>query len=408
MSKKHSHKLIVSVLIASMLLIFIPQEAQARNLFRQFFRDLKRGVSFIVKLPDKTTRWMGPVLGPIASAILTQNLAGSSKFGNLFRNAHRVNNAINDIEEQKRLTGEVKQMYRDQATQLRDYVSELQIAQEELKKHLIDRDVSMSDYIKTRNDLSEMIATVNSTADRFESSAERINTGDIIKMATNSLLESLVGDVKNIALGELGDEIASVVNPDVIDILLNNDSRGLDGFLDLLINSNLEGQDGSFDVYELRDRIKDKIKEHLQNSKDGLAGNLKDEINAIIAGIMNETKGTTGEIEKEIENIKNTEKETKKNPYTDDELAATLTEIPKDEFGCRPGYEWQRMSGVGCVQSDCRDVGAHYSYTKACICGFVDPKPGDLTKACMRPSNYLACPSCVFTCVASDADCSER
>jgi len=224
MSKKYSHKLIASVLIASMLLILVPQEAQARNLFRQFFRDLRRGVSFIVKLPDKATRWMGPVLGPIASSILTQNLAGSSKFGNLFRNAHRVNNAINDIEEQKRLTGEVKKMYRDQASQLKDYVKQLETAREELKGHLLDRDIDMGDYIKTANDLDKMIETVNATANRFETSADRINTGDIIKMATNSLLESLVGDVKNIALGELGDEIASVINPDVIDILLNNDS----------------------------------------------------------------------------------------------------------------------------------------------------------------------------------------
>lgn len=403
-----SHKLIASVLIASMLLIMVPQEAQARNLFRQFFRDLRRGVSFIVKLPDKATRWMGPVLGPIASAILTQNIAGSSKFGNLFRNAHRVNNAINDIEEQKRLTGEVKQMYRDQATQLRDYVKQLENAQEELKEHLIDRGINMSDYIKTRNDLQAMIETVNTSADRFENSADRINTGDIVKMATNNLLESLVGDVKNIALGELADEISSVINPDVIDILINKDSQSLDGFLDLLINSNLEGYDGSFDVDELRDKIKDRIKEHLQNQKDGLKGNLKDEINAIIQGIMNQTEGEKGEIEQEIENIKNTEKTDKKNPYNDDELATTLTEIPKDEHGCRPGYVWQRMSGVGCVQESCSDAGGHYSYTKACICSFVDSKPGDLTKACMRPSNYLACPSCVFACVASDAECPEK
>lgn len=408
MTKKYSQKIIASILISSVLLIMIPQEAQARNLFRQFFRDLKRGVSFIVKLPDKATHWMGPILGPIASGILTQNIAGNSKFGNLFRNAHRVNNAINDIEEQKRLTREVKQMYRDQATQLRDYVKELETAREELKKHLIDRDVNMHDYIKTAIDIDKMINTVNATADRFENSAERINTGDIVKMATNNLLESLVGDVKNIALGELGDEIASVINPDVIDILLNQDSQSLDGFLDLLINSNLEGHDGSFDIDDLRERIKDRIKEHLQDQKNGFKDNLKNEINSIIEGVINETRGETDSIEKGIDKIKNTEKETKKNPYNDDELATTLTDIPKDKFGCAPGYEWQRMSGVGCVQKDCSAAGGHYSYTKRCICSFVDSKPGDPTKACFRPSNYLACPSCVFACVGPDTECPER
>ena len=85
-----------------------------------------------------------------------------------------------------------------------------------------------------------------------------------------------------------------------------------------------------------------------------------------------------------------------------------LTDIPKDKFGCKPGYEWQRMSGVGCVQKDCAAAGGHYSYTKACICGFVNPKPGDKTKSCIRPSNYIACPSCVYACIEQDSDCPKR
>ena len=120
-------------------------------------------------------------------------------------------------------------------------------------------------------------------------------------------------------------------------------------------------------------------------------------------------EGVKGQVKDATDSVNTpSEPEVKKNPYNDDELTTTLTEIPKDELGCKPGYEWQRMSGVGCVQKDCSKIGAHYSYTKDCICGFVNPPPGAKTKVCKRPSNYLACPSCVFACVGADEECPEK
>lgn len=35
---------------------------------------------------------------------------------------------------------------------------------------------------------------------------------------------------------------------------------------------------------------------------------------------------------------------------------------------CPPGFRWERMSGVGCVQTDCVAVGGSYGYTKNCLC----------------------------------------
>lgn len=35
---------------------------------------------------------------------------------------------------------------------------------------------------------------------------------------------------------------------------------------------------------------------------------------------------------------------------------------------CPPGFEWRRMSGVGCVQKDCVSVGGSYGYTSNCFC----------------------------------------
>ena len=76
---------------------------------------------------------------------------------------------------------------------------------------------------------------------------------------------------------------------------------------------------------------------------------------------------------------------------------------------CKPGYEWQRMSGVGCVQSDCKSItNAHYSYTKDCICGSagsINENPNDPNKACSRSWEYESCPGCLYACVHADEPC---
>ena len=405
-------KYILTALLAAMLVTAIPREAAARNIFRQFFHDIKRATGFIVKLPDKATRWMGPVLGPIASAILTQNIAGHHKFGQLFSNVRRANNVLNDIEEQRRLTGEVRRMYRDQAGELRGYANKLEEARETLRGQLTSRDVDLRDYIQTAIELDRMIATVKETADRFEANADRIDTGDIVRLAAGNLAQNVIGEIKNASLQELNNEILDVINPDIIRLLTDQNSRGLDALLDMYLSGERDKYDGKFDWDELRDRVRDRIRDILADNKENLEGNIKDQIGALLAEIAANMNAESGELREEAgaaaDRVADTKPPEKINPYGEDELAASLADIPQDEFGCRPGYEWRRMSGVGCVQKDCAAAGGHYSYTEACICAFIDSKPGDKTKICMRPANYLACPSCVYACVTPDEECPER
>ena len=195
-------------------------------------------------------------------------------------------------------------------------------------------------------------------------------------------------------------------------MLIDQDSVGLDTLLEMVLLDQMDEYDGEFDLNDLKDRVKDRVKEILAENKDGLKGNLKNHIRNILDGIVkdvkNEKEGLTDKVDELAESAVDKNDEEKKNPYNDDELATSLTDIPKDKFGCKPGYEWQRMSGVGCVQKDCAASGGHYSYTKACICGFVNPKPGDKIKSCIRPSNYIACPSCVYACIEPDSDCPKK
>lgn len=84
----------------------------------------------------------------------------------------------------------------------------------------------------------------------------------------------------------------------------------------------------------------------------------------------------------------------------------SIKEAQAQEPECPPGFEWQRMSGVGCVQSDCTQIPfAHLSYTSACICQ-------DGYKACYEPvdsSGYACGPNCpvsrLTACVQPEAAC---
>ncbi|MFH1722684.1 MAG: zinc-ribbon domain-containing protein [Candidatus Altiarchaeota archaeon] len=77
----------------------------------------------------------------------------------------------------------------------------------------------------------------------------------------------------------------------------------------------------------------------------------------------------------------------------------------------KPGYQWQRMSGVGCVQLDCNQrPHAHWSYTRECICAgndeIEDPDEDMYVKACYAPSDDPSCPGCLLECITADEICT--
>lgn len=76
---------------------------------------------------------------------------------------------------------------------------------------------------------------------------------------------------------------------------------------------------------------------------------------------------------------------------------------------CKSGYTWESRSGVGCVQTDCKNIpNAHYGYVRDCVCGSsgsIHENPDDPNKACRYPSNHTTCPSCVYACVHADDEC---
>ena len=106
--------------------LIAPRIAEARNIFRKGLRCIGKLCNFVIELPDKITRPLGPVIGPIVSAVLTKNISKHSEFGKIFRDAKRIDRVIKNVDEQKRLVGELKDIYKEQAGELRKQAQELE------------------------------------------------------------------------------------------------------------------------------------------------------------------------------------------------------------------------------------------------------------------------------------------
>ncbi|VVB52340.1 Uncharacterised protein [uncultured archaeon] len=77
---------------------------------------------------------------------------------------------------------------------------------------------------------------------------------------------------------------------------------------------------------------------------------------------------------------------------------------------CAPGYRFDRMSGVGCVQDKCREVPhAFYNYVGYCVCSACGEVgcSGDkgFEKECRRAADDKSCPSCVYACINPKDKC---
>jgi len=425
MFNKYSKLLSVFLVIAvfSGFLIW-PTEAQAGFSLKKLFRSIGRGVKWTVNLPNKATRWMGPVLGPIAANIITGNLASHHKFGQLFTKLQKADKIIRTVEEQKQALGEVKGMYRDQASSIRDQVKMLQEAKDRLSQQLVKTDMTFAEYQDKFIAIHDTINAYEQAADKFDQAANQLGLDDIVKMAGSNLIKDVLGEIKNAVIHEAGQEIKNFLDPNLIKTLIEQGGQGVDGILDILVSGDIDrlqsqGDLDNIDIDALKDKVRDRIKDIIKNNKEDLKNNWSSKLDEVIQQMIAElgeakddyTAGDESTPDEEVGDDGEggyDEEGGELSAYSDDELAEDIKDIPKDEFGCSPGYVWKRMSGVGCVQDDCVESGGHYSYTSACICSFVNPQAGALTKSCVRPFNYIACPGCVYACVAPDSKCPDN
>lgn len=393
----------ISYIIASLLIIVrlaFPAPVQSFNLFRELWRGVSKTSHFIVKLPDKATRWMGPVVGPIARTIITKNIFKHKTLGRIFSKAHKVKRArLTEKDIQQTLT-DIRTMYRDEANKLYAQADDLQEARDQLGQQLVGGDISLKDYQKQVVSLDKMVDLHDQLAEELHKKADNFRSSHVTKIIGKNLLKNLLGEVKNIITSETSDELINLVNVDVIDNILSRGGQ-VDALLDVLIAGDLsdalKGQKDNIDINALKDRIRDHIKKAIKENKDNLRENWQQELKNIIKNSV-----------EEIKKSENNREETKEKVEEKIETKTKETKISLDENGCKPGYTFNRKFS-SCVQENCNKIpDAHYSYDGYCVCGSsgsIEENPKDPNKECSYEYSYTTCPSCVYECVHFEEDC---
>jgi hypothetical protein len=399
---KHQKIISVILIILTVGSILAPTTAQARNPFKQFFRSIRRGVNFVVNLPNKATRWMGPVLGPIAADILTQNMVRNPNFGRIFSHARRLDNVANNVEEQKKILGQIQNSFREQANNLRTQAGEIRNLKPDLESNLLNGRMTLSEYQEKVVAIKNLAEAYEAAANKFNQSADRIKPENVVKMVARNVFRQTLNQIKTGVQFEVKNALSRYVNPEVISTLIAAGDNDADSLLDAIlagdISEYMSGQgDKNIDLNELKMRVRDRVKEILATNKDDLRKNWKREVNKVIA----EVKAELEKVKKDLPQVKEIVSPT--------EVPAAAAPIPTGEGGCKQGYKLCPQCGISCIQANCDQVEAgHLSYEGYCICGSsgsIAENPKDPNKECYRKPDYAACPGCLYACVHFDEDC---
>lgn len=425
-----------------------PPEADARLSMRKFGRFLGRSARFIVTLPDRATHKLGPVLGPVASFMLTKNIMKNPRLSKVFRHASRANKVLTKAEDIQKRLAEVRKAYRNEASKLRVRANELTEQRKQLAKDLL-KGGDFGEYKTKVADMQKLIELNNQAADNFDNAANHLGTNDVIKMMGKDFLAKTWLDTRNAVLIETSKEISKVTDPNIlVDLLKGGGTKSVVDFLvDREMRKSLPDNKEGFDKDALRENVRKRVNEELKKNKSYLKDNWEEKINEII-------KEQTAEMEKEKARLKESEnkiikEETTKKEITketekkqDEEFFKTMLDdkelsaledfekslnkaldedkelVKKGEVAetpagkCPSGYVYRPSWGVDCVQVNCTSVAnAHYSSTGHCICGSagsIAENPKDPNKICMFSQSYSSCPSCVYACIHLEEECTLK
>lgn len=380
------------------------QEAQARINLNKAFRCLGKACKFIVELPDKITRPLGPVFGPVASMILTNNIAKHKNLSKIFGRSKKISDIFKTVEEQKQLVSEVQAWYREAAEEMTKTAAEIRAGKEDLKKKLLTGDLTFDDFKANVADIEALAGSFEAGAEKFSKQSDKITLEHLVKMAGRDLVNKVFGQAREIVMDNVGRELIKLVNPDILQALLNQSENGADGLLDILMAGDLanilkNNGEGGIDIDELKKRIREEIKTMLRDNKEELKKNWKNKIAEIANRKLNELKAE----------VKSSTQQAGGQEESDETICDREPQTSADQ--CPSGYHYERMSGVGCVQTDCKEgkiTAAHPSYTGQCVCGSagsINEKPDDPNKACRLPAGCGYCPGCVYACVKTNIEC---
>ncbi|MBN2848654.1 MAG: hypothetical protein JXP72_09455 [Coriobacteriia bacterium] len=221
------------------------------------------------RVAHAATRWMGPVLGPLAADFaLGQIISSRSSVRQVFQRLAQAERVSQNIEQVQKDTERLRQAYRDEAQAHREYIEQLQWQADAIKNAPVTGDVGELIRIRSLQDGHRRMA------ERLDARASSVSTEDVIGLATRRIVRDAVGGARAIITQEARSEIERLLGIEVIEDF-SVGGLGAEQVVELVLGADVDlaliraGVDPG-EVGDVRDRIRDRLREDLRARRSNL------------------------------------------------------------------------------------------------------------------------------------------
>jgi len=398
-----------SLLVIAVMFLLYPIKIYASLGFMQSRNFFGKKINFIVKNSNTGPQTMGPIIGPVAVDVFTQNKNSELLISKIFERLNDANRVIRISEEQERLHRDVKKMYSESADYLRNKIEEIKIAEKYLQDILERKSIDNNFNNKIFN-TEYIVESYSRVIDGFESAADEVSLKDVVMMINYNIIKEAVGQAVNAVVYDTSGELVDLVNYEIFNKINLSEQSEIDGILGMMIRDDVKiivdsiDNGGKIDSFKLSEMVKEKLKEKIKTNDKYLRDNFQREIKVVIA-----------ETVKEINNIDELN-------YKDDDLVeseeeavdfiinenSTSTDNSKGEQ-CLPGYVLDKDIYHQCIQKDCDNINfAEYNDGGECVCkqmAFSDEEESKTYMECLYSQDFNECSRCVYACIKIGEKC---
>jgi|GEM_PF-5550213 len=285
----------VALLLTAALVLAVPAPAVAAP--RGPLAFIKNTIDRVLDLADRivepprrvaqaATRWMGPVLGPLAADfVMGQLISSRSSVRQVVQRLAQAERVSENIEQVQKDTDRLRQAYRDEAQAHRQFIEQLQWQADTIKGTPVAGDVGELIRIRSLQDGHRRMA------ERLEARADSVSTEDVLGMAARRIVRDAVGGARAIVTQEARSEIERLLGIEVIeDFAVGGLSAEqvvglvIGGDVDLaLIRAGVDPGEAD----DVRDRIRDRLQEELRSRRS----NLRETWPAVVRQVVSEAVG---------------------------------------------------------------------------------------------------------------------
>jgi len=246
------------------------------------WRDIKKGARFLVKLPEKVTSAILPrEIAPFAAALL------EIKMGNL--NAWRAAVQLNNLGQLDDNVRKARDGYRQQADRLNEQINALRAERDRLYgTGPTELGLTPRDWMDRKHTLDQLIPQLEQAYAGLDRAANNLSRNSIANIAFSNIIKQTLGNVKNVALNEVRNEIGNLNHGNVILTFLTT-RQGImngSGLIDLWLDGDIRrslGNRGSDTA--LVDRIRQSILNQIKQDAENVRRNWQQVLeNAIAQG----------------------------------------------------------------------------------------------------------------------------